>query len=667
MRKIILAAAALSLLAGVRAEVVTDNFDLTVKPQNDFYHYANGTWLRNTPVPPEFSRWGTFDDLHQRNLESLRLLCQRASAQDNDSSFVEKLVGDFFASGMDEAAINEVGLQPLSFEFQRISGLRTPEDVLAEMAHLNTIGVSAGFEFGSGADDKDSDREIAQLAQGGLGLPERDYYLRTDEKSKDLRAKYAAHVLRMLEFTGYTPENAQAGAAAVLRIETALAQASLTQVALRDPYNCYHKMSVAAAAAAVPGLNWKLYFDGTGAPAFDEVNVAQPDFFKAFSGALAKTPVEDWQAYLRWHFIHTYAPYLNDDLVNENFNFYGATLTGAKKLLPRWKRVVSTIDNEAGEALGQLYVADFFPPEAKAKVLQMVSDLRASLRGRLLAIDWMDEATRTKALAKLDAFSVKMGYPDKWRDYSSLQIDRGPYVQNVLKANAFEVRRQLRKIGGPVDKGEWDMSPPTVNAYYDPSRNQIVFPAGILQPPFFDPKADAAVNYGGIGAVIGHEMTHGFDDEGRQYDGQGNLADWWTPESAARFKEHAARIVKQFDGYFVFPDLHVNGPLTQGENIADLGGVKIAFAALQKALEGQPREKIDGFTPEQRFFISFASIWAVNIRPQALRLQVNANPHSPGEFRCNGPLSNLPEFAKAFAVPENAPMRRPAAERVEIW
>ena len=655
MLKIITTAAALCLIAGVRAEVTPANFDLSVKPQNDFYHYANGTWLKNTPIPPEFSRWGSFDDLHQRNLENLRLLCQRASAQDNGSTFIEKMVGDFFASGMDEDAINEAGVQPVSFEFERISGLKTPDDVLAEMAHLDTLGVSAGFEFGSGADDKDSNREIAQLAQGGLGLPERDYYLRTDEKSKELRVKYVAHVLRMLEFTGYTPESAQTGADAVLRIETALAQGSLTQVVLRDPYASYHKMSVAAAAAWCPGIDWPLYIDGTHAPAFSEVNLAQPDFFKALSAALAKTPVDDWKAYLRWQFIHTYAPYLNDEVVNENFNFYGTTLTGAKKLLPRWKRVVSTIDGSVGEALGQLYVADFFPPEAKASVLQMVANLRASLRRRLLVtLDWMDEATRTKALAKLDAFTVKMGYPDKWRDYSSLAIDRGSYVQNILKANAFEVRRNLRKLGHPVDKTEWEMSPPTVNAYYDPSQNEIVFPAGILQPPFFDPKADLAVNYGGIGAVIGHEMTHGFDDEGRLYDGQGNLADWWTPESAVRFKEHAARIVKQFDGYFVFPDLHVNGELSAGENIADLGGVKIAFAALQKALEGQPRTAIDGFTPEQRFFISFASIWAVNIRPQALRLQVNSNPHSPGEFRCNGPLSNLPEFAKAFAVPEGA-------------
>ena len=388
---------------------------------------------------------------------------------------------------------------------------------------------------------------------------------------------------------------------------------------------------------------------------------------KGFTVQLAQTSVPDWQVYLRWQLVHATAPYLSEAFVKENFDFFGAILTGTTEMQPRWKRVVTCVDSSIGDALGQLYVAEYFPPESKARVLKLVADLRASLADRLKAIDWMDDATRAKALAKLAAFNVKMGYTDKWKDYSTVKIDRGSYVANVLRASAFESARDLAKIDQPVDKTEWSMTPPTVNAYYSPLRNEIVFPAGILQPPFFDAKADDAVNYGGIGAVIGHEMTHGFDDQGRQFAADGNLTDWWTQASADKFKARAAGVVKQFAGYTVLDNLHLNGELTQGENIADLGGVRIAYGALEKALAGQPREKIDGFTPEQRFFLSFATIWRVNIRPEALRMRVNTDPHSPGEFRANGPLSNLEEFYQAFDVPEGAPMHRPAATRVTIW
>ena len=529
------------------------------------------------------------------------------------------------------------------------------------------MGLNVGFGFGSSPDFKNSSMRIATTGQGGLGLPEREYYFRDDDKSQKTRQQYVAHVEKMFALLGENPEAAQVSASAIMRLETKLAAASLALVKLRNPNARYHKMKLAEAQAQTPGLDWKAYFTAIGAPAFDDINVSQPEFIKAFNIQLTQTSIADWQAYLRWHLVRSTAPYLSDAFAKENFNFYSAILTGTTEQQPRWKRVVSSVDGSIGDALGQLYVADYFPPESKARVLKLVADLRASLGDRIRALEWMDEPTKAKALAKLDAFTVKMGYPDKWKDYSTVKIDRGNYVANVLAARAYEQDRDLKKIGQPVDKTEWHMTTPTVNAYYSPLRNEVVFPAGILQPPFFDPKADDAVNYGGIGAVIGHEMTHGFDDEGRQFAADGNLKDWWTPASAEKFKARAAGVVKQFAGYTVLDGLHLNGELTQGENIADLGGVKIAYGALEKALEGKSQEKIDGFTPEQRFFLSFATIWRVNIRPEALRTRVNTDVHSPGEFRANGPLSNLDEFAKAFDIPEGAPMRRPAAERVTIW
>ncbi len=658
---------ALGLISVSRASFVPENFDTTVKPQDDFYRYANGSWLKRTAIPPEYARWGSFDELMQRNISNLKLLCERASAQDNSPSAIEHMVGDFYASGMDEAAINQSGAAALNFEFTKISAIATPADVLNEIASLHKIGVNAGFEFGSEADFKDSNHELAQLAQGGLGLPDRDYYFRDDDKSKKLREAYVKHVAKTLMLLGDSQTSAQTGSQAVMKLETSLAQASLSAVQLRNPYASYHKMTVQKVESLVPDLNLTSYFTSVRAPSFTDINLAHPDFFKAFSVVLNTTPISDWKTYLRWHLVHTYSPYLSEDYVRENFSFYGVTLTGTKVMKPRWKRVVTTIDRSIGEALGQLYVNTYFPAESKERALKLVSNLRAALGDKIGTLEWMDEATKQKAREKLNSFTVKIGYPDTWRDYSNLVINRGPYVLNVLKANAFEVRRNLIRIGKEVDKSEWGMSTPTVNAYYNPLQNEIVFPAGILQPPFFDAKADDAVNYGGIGAVIGHEMTHGFDDQGRQFDSHGNLTNWWSKESEQKFKVRSAAIVDQFNGYFPISDLHINGQLTQGENIADLGGLKIAYAGLQKALADQSRDKIDGFTPEQRFFISFASVWAGKMTPESLRLQLNTNPHSPGEFRTNGPLSNLDEFAQAFNVPEGAGMRRSADKRFTIW
>jgi predicted metalloendopeptidase len=665
----IFSAAALLLAAtGARADVTPANFDLSVKPQDDFYRFVNGTYLKNTAIPGAYSSWGSHAQLIDRNQQALRTLAEAAAAKGPAGTAVERLVGDFYASGMDEAAINAAGVTPLQEHLELIAGLKTPAEVLVALGRLHAAGFGGGFEFTGSPDSKNSARVIAELqASGVLGLPERGYYFKDDEKSEKIRQQYVAHIARMFVLLGSTPEAARTDATAVMALETKLAAHMLSRVQLRDPQATYHKLPRAEAAALTPGLDWAAYFAATGAPAFDEVNVTQPDFFQNLDAVLNTVAVADWRAYLRWHVVHDTAGYLSEPFVRENFEFFGKTLTGQQELRERWKRVISVADANIGEALGQLYVAAYFPPEAKVRMEKMIANLRAALRERIQGLEWMDAPTKAKALAKLEAFHAKIGYPDKWRDYRTLTVDRGPYVLNLLRAQAFDRRRLLAQIGGPVDKSEWFMSPPAVNAYFAPERNEIVFPAGYLQPPFFDPQGDDAPNYGGIGTSIGHEMTHGFDDEGRQYDGEGNLVDWWTPESAAKFKERSAGIVKQFSAYTVLDGLHVNGELTQGENIADLGGVRIAYAALQKALEGQSREKIDGFTPEQRFFISWAAKWRRNSRPEAMRLQVNTDPHSPAEFRANGPLSNLDIFFEAFDVPEGAPMRRPAAERVTIW
>jgi len=652
--------------AAARADINPVNFDRTVKPADDFYSYANGRWLLTHPIPASYSSYGSFHEVNDRNLDALHTILENASQADKPGP-VQRRVGDFYASGMDVTAIDAAGIAPLQAEFARMAAVQNVAGVTAAIAHLHHIDVGAAFALGSEQDPKNSAMMIAGGAQSGLGLPDRDYYLRTDAKSARLRELYLAHIARMLQLAGDAPAAAQASAAAVMRLETALAQASKTNVDLRDPVANYHKMPVADVQKLMPHFDWRAYFAGVGVAEPAEIDVGQPDFFQACDGLLAATPVADWRAYLRWHLLHATAGYLSDSFVKENFAFYGRTLTGTPELKERWKRVLATVDGKMGEDLGQLYVGEYFPPRAKARMLQLVGNLRAALRERLANVEWMDAQTRAAAIVKLDALGVKIGYPDKWKDYSALKIDRGAYVLNVLRANEFNVRRDLNKIGHPVDRTEWQMTPPTVNAYYDPSMNEIVFPAGILQTPFFDPKADDAVNYGGIGAVIGHEMTHGFDDQGRQFDPHGNLADWWTPGSAARFKELAAGIVRQFSAYVAIDDLHVNGELTQGENIADLGGVKIAYAALQRALAGKPLPAIGGFTPEQRFFLSFATVWRENIRPEALRLQVNTDPHSPPRFRADGPLSNLPEFAQAFDVPEGTFMRRSDADRVVIW
>ncbi len=650
------------------------NLDRSVKPGDDFYHFANGTWLKNNPIPADQTRWGSFNTLDERNKAALHLILDECAAAVAKGAPIPKdsnvqKVGDFYASGMDEATIEAGGFQPLAPYFNQIAVLKDRTDLPALVAGLHSSGVRALFHFEVGADEKDSETDIAQLGQGGLGLPDRDYYLLEDEKSKGIRAAYEDHIGKIFALLGDKPDVAATEAKTVMGFETELAKASKTRVDLRDPQGNYHKMTVADLDKTAPGFEWKAYFATVGNAEPGGLDVGQPEFAASAAHLLATAPLDDVKTYLRWQLAHAAAPYLSKPFVDENFHLTQA-LTGAKENLPRWKRVLAATDRSLGEGLGHLYVEKNFPPEAKARALELVNDLKSVLREQLTNLDWMGENTRKAALDKLDHFGVKIGYPDKWRDYSSLDIKRQPYVLNVLAANVFETKRLVAKIGQPVDKGEWDMTPPTVNAYYNPVRNEIVFPAGILQPPFFSAKADDAINYGGIGAVIGHEMTHGFDDQGRQYDAKGNLKEWWTPEDKKHFDERANKVVKQFYGYEIDGE-HVNGKLTEGENIADLGGSKIAYLALEKALARQGAQakdaKIDDFTPAQRFFLSWAQVWRTNIRPEMARMLVKTDPHSPAQFRCNGPLSNESEFQAAFGIPDGSAMVRPAADKVQIW
>jgi predicted metalloendopeptidase len=649
-----------------------NNFDPSVKPADDFFLYANGGWLKRTEIPPEYSRWGSFNELIEHNNDALHDIAQKAEKTPVDPKLAPETqkVGDYYASGMDEKTIESLNTQPLADEFKRIDAMKGQEDVLKEIAHLHAMGVGALFEFGAAQDDKDSTHDTAQAVQGGLGMPDRDYYTKTDDASKKLRDQYVEHVTKMLTLLGDPESKAREEAQKILALETKLAQASRTRVQLRDPQKNYNKMPLRQLQELTPDWNWSDYFNTIDLLKPSEVNVRQPEFFKAADQVFKNTPLDDWKAYLRFHLVNAAAQELSKDFVDEDFNFKDRILHGTQQLKPRWKRVIMSEDGAIGEALGKLYVGFYFPPEAKARALELVNNLKEALADRIKTLDWMDEPTKQQALKKLAAFTVKIGYPDKWLDYSLLTIDRGPYVLNALRAEKFETTRDFNKIGKPVDRTDWGMTPPTVNAYYNPNMNEIVFPAGILQPPFFYANADDAVNYGAIGAVIGHEMTHGFDDQGRQYDGVGNLRDWWTKKSAAEYDKRRKAVVDQYSEYQPLPGLHVNGELTQGENIADIGGVKLAYAALQKALDKNPQarqQKIDGFTPEQRFFLSFAAIWRQKSRDEDVKLRLNTDPHSPPQFRVNGPLSNLPEFAKAFNIPDGSPMIRSAGKRVNIW
>jgi putative endopeptidase len=662
------AAAGLAASPEKRKPIDPANMDTSVRPGDDFFRYANGTWLKNNPIPASESRWGSFAEVQENNYKVLHEILEAAAIKtDAPKGSAMQMVGDFYASAMDSARAEADGAKPLDDEMGRIAAIKTVADLQDEIAHLQMVGARVPFVLFANQDAKASTEIAMHFAQGGLGLPDRDYYTKRDDASKKLREQYVTYVTTLFTLLGEDASTASAHAATVLTIETQLANASMTRVQRRDPEASYHKMPFDSLVALTPAIAWGRMYDTMGIADHRPVIVGQPDFMKQVDAMMASVSIADWQTYLRYHVVNDSADLLSSPFVNASFDFRGRILTGTTELRPRWKRSLQLVDGSIGEALGQLYVAKTFGPEAKARARKMVDNLRAELRERLQGLEWMSAATKQQALRKLDAFTVKIGYPDAWRDYSTLTIDRGPAVLNGIRAAEFEFKRNIAKLGKPVNRVEWGMTPPTVNAYYNSRMNEIVFPAGILQPPFFDAAADDAVNYGGIGAVIGHEMTHGFDDQGRKSDADGNLKDWWTAEDAEKYKARSSMVEKQYDGYVAIDSLHVNGKLTLGENTADLGGLSIAYGALEKTLAGKPHTKIDGFTPEQRFFLSYAQIWRSNIRPEALKLRINTDPHSPGVFRCNGPLSNMPEFAQAFALKDGDAMVRPASDRAKIW
>jgi predicted metalloendopeptidase len=643
------------------------NLDRSANACQNFNQFANGGWMAKNPIPAAYSRWGRFELLDEGNLNVLHGILDGLVAKKNLApGSNEQKVADFYSSCMDEAKIESEGINPLSDELKRIDAISDILSLEDEIARFHAHRIPAVFGFGASQDYKDSKTVIAQAVQGGLGLPDRDYYTKDDAKSKQTRDEYSNHVARTFVLMGDDADRAAAEAKIVMNIETKLAEASLTRVQRRNPEANYHPMIKSQLLELTPHFDWGRYLRGINLPEIGKINVGQPEFLKAADKFLTEIPVEDWKTYLRWHLVNAASNTLSSKFVEESFNFNGKFLQGTQEQLPRWKRCVASTDRALGEALGQIYVAKTFTPEAKAHAQQMVKNLIEALRSDLATLSWMSDETRKRATAKLDAFVRKIGFPDKWRSYEALQVGKGPYYNNVVSSGEFEVKRNLGKIGRPVDRTEWGMSPPTVNAYYNPSMNEIVFPAGILQPPFYDPKADDAYNYGGIGAVIGHEMTHGFDDQGAKFDADGNLVMWWTPDDFKKFTERTDCVVKQFDSFEVEPGLHQIGKLVVGESVADLGGLTVAYAAYQKSLEGKPRPKtIDGFTPEQRFFLGWAQVWAGNIRPEAARLRTATDPHPLSRFRVNGPVSNMPAFAQAFGCKPGDAMVRP--ERCQIW
>jgi putative endopeptidase len=644
-----------------------DYMDKSIAPGTDFYHFADGAWLKNNPVPADKSRWGAFTELQERNWFLIHGILEDSLTAKPAPNSPQQKVSDFFRSAMNTNRLEELGFKPLQKYLARIDDLRSGDDVLRLLADFHAHGVGACFAAYASPDAKNSSVYAFHLNQGGLGMPDRDYYL-TDRFAKQ-REAYAVHVSKMFELLGEDRSAAKEHASTVLEIETALAKASKTRVELRDPIANYHKVPVADLVRDHPNTDFRVYLEAAGLGNLSDIIVRQPEFFEALYALGGEHPIDDWKTYLRWHLLRATAPYLHAAAENESFAFYGKILRDQEVQEPRWQRSARVIDGEIGEALGQLFVEKYFPPAARARMDELVANLKSVFRDRLQKLDWMTDATRAKALAKFDRFTQKIGYPDKFRDYSSVEIRPDDFLGNAQRAEEFETKRTLRRVGQPVDKTEWHMTPETVNAYFNPLQNEIVFPAGILQPPFFDMNLDDAVNYGGIGVVIGHEITHGYDDQGRKYDADGNLNEWWTEADAKAFEARAQKVVDQFDSYEVLPGLHVNGKLTLGENIADLGGASIAYEALQRALAKDPskRKTIDGFTPEQRFFLSFSQIWRTNCREAEARRLVTVDPHSPGQFRAIGAHVNLQEFFDAFAIKPGMTMWRAPDQRAKIW
>jgi len=644
------------------------NLDTTVHPGDNFFEYANGTWLKNNPIPKSKTRWGSFNELQENNYTALHTLLDSAAGVVNapQGSNLQK-VGDFYKTGMDSATIDKMGIVPLSDILNRINTIKDANGIIDEIALEHTQGVGQLFSFGVSPDDKNVTHEVCQFGQGGLGMPGREYYYDKDERTARVRDAYKEYIPQMLMLMGDDNVTAKKMGADIYNLELALAGASMTRVEMRDPYKLYNKFNLDGINAATPGLDWKKLLTDLKANGQDSIIVGMPAFFAEVAKELKATPLETWKKYLKFHVVNEMAPYLASSFDSTHFNFYGKTMHGQQEQELRWKRVLHEVDGSIGDALGQMYVDKYFKPEAKKRMLELVNNLQQSYADRIQKLDWMTDSTKRKAIAKLNAFMKKIGYTDKWKDYSALTIINNDYVKNILAASQCEYNYNMNKLGKPVDRAEWGMTPPTVNAYYNPAFNEIVFPAGILQFPFFDEKADDAVNYGGIGAVIGHEMTHGFDDQGRLYNAEGNLNNWWSPTDSANFTMKAEKVVDQFNKVVVIDTLHANGRLTEGENLADLGGLNIAYEAFKKTKQGQSTDKIDGFTPDQRFFLSWAQVWRANTRPEELATRLKTDPHSPSELRCNLPVSNMGAWYKAFNIKPTDKMYRPESDRARVW
>ena len=642
--------------------------DKSIDPCMDFYRYACGNWMKNNPVPPDKSRWGRFDELYDNNIYILRdLLVQ--TQQPGQHSATEKMVGDFYASCMDEATIENKGTLPLQPDLARIESMKSKSDLVTQIAYMHQQGTPALFAFYGQPDMHDSNETIAYLDQGGLTLPDRDYYIKNDAKSVETRQKYVEHVQRMFQLVGDKPDVAAAEAKTVLAIETGLAQASMDRTERRDPKKRDHKMTVTEIAAAAPNFDLVTYFASNGSPKFSNLNVGNPDFFKQVNAQLDGVSLADWKTYLRWKTINGRVQVLTKPFVEEDFQFNGKYMSGQQELEPRWKRCVKATDQNLGMALGQLYVDKTFGPEGKERTLKMVKAIEKAMQQDISQLNWMSDTSKKQAYEKLNAIVNNIGYPDKWRDYSSVTIRGDNYAGNVQRAAAFEVKRQYNKIEKPTDRKDWSMSPPTVNAYYRPPMNDINFPAGILQPPFYSVSLDDAVNYGGIGVVIGHELTHGFDDQGRKYDATGNFRDWWTAEDGQQFEERADCTAKEYSNFVAVKDdkgeVKLNGKLTLGENTADNGGLKLAYMALTEILTHAPVKPIDGYTPQQRFFLSYGQIWCQNVTDQEARKRVLTDPHSPGEWRVNGAVQNSAAFQQVFGCKPGQPMV--SAKACRVW
>ena len=643
------------------------NMDLSVNPGDNFYLYANGSWLKNTPVPPSKTRWGSFNILSEESSQSLKMLLEEAAKNPGTNSLMKR-VGDFYASAMDSGAIEKLGSQPIKPYLTAIAQLAGKEQLVEYINYLRSNSVtSALYRLGVTQDAKNVTNYIVSIGQGGTSLPDRDYYLKNDPRSQNVRKEYVKYITSLFTLCGTDEKTAGSNALTILELEKKIAQAQMSRVEMRDPVKLYNKFSVDGLSAKTPSLNWQNILTQLGFKTKqDSLIVSNPRFLVFADSLLNAVSLNDWKIYLQWDVMRDAAPYLSSAFVNANFA-YNQALTGQKEQTPRWQRMSGLIDGQLGELLGQLYVDKYFNLEAKKRMLDLVNNLQETFKERIRKLDWMSEETKGRALAKLEAFTKKIGFPDKWKNYEGLEIKRDNFLGNLMSSNQWQYNYNINRLGKPVDKTEWGMTPPTVNAYYNPSKNEIVFPAGILRFPFFDFQADDAVNYGGIGAVIGHEMTHGFDDQGRQFDADGNLHDWWTKADADEFKKRADEVVDQYNGFVILDTLHVNGKLTLGENLADLGGLNIAYSAFKKTEEGRSNKKIDGFTPDQRFFLNWAQVWRNNILPEAAANGILTDSHSPGMHRCNGPVSNIDAFYNAFGIKEGDKMFKAKDKRTKIW